>query len=113
VTTYDAALLIVDKLTAAGIVATSDPRAATPPCVLVVPPDLRFDLGCGATATWSLWALVPNPGNADAHKALAALVRDVAAVLPVERADLLAYALAADAPALPAYRMQYEEATDI
>jgi hypothetical protein len=109
VSSYDAALAIVGKLTAADISATADPRSATPPCVLVTPPDRRYDVGCGYTATWRLFALVPGAGNADAHKALDALVDAVAAVLPVERVTLASYVLASDAPALPAYRIEFDE----
>jgi hypothetical protein len=109
VSSYDAALAIVEKLTGAGVTATADPRSATPPCVLVTPPDRVYDLACGYTASWSCWALVPGVGNADAHKALDALVDAVAEVLPVERVTLQSYVLASDAPALPAYRIQFDE----
>jgi hypothetical protein len=106
---YPRALEIAEKLTANGIRATVDPRGATPPCVLIVPPARTFDLGCGYSATWELWALVPGTANADAHKALDELVDEVAKVLPIERADLQSYALAADAPPLPAYRLTFTE----
>lgn len=106
---YARALELVAELKAAGISATVDPRAALPPCVLVAPPSRTFDLGCGYTATWELWALVPGTGNADAHRALDGLVDLVAKALPVERADLQAYALSADAPPLPAYRLTFSE----
>jgi hypothetical protein len=109
VSSYERAQELAAALVAAGITATTDPRAATPPCVLIPPPDRVFDLACGYTATWSLWALVPGTGNADAHKALDALVDDVAAVLPVERATLSQYVLSADAPALPGYRLELTE----
>lgn len=106
---YERALELAAKLTADGITATVDPRSATPPCVLIVPPARTFDLGCGYTATWELWALVSGTANADAHKALDALVDRVANVLPLERADLQAYALSVDAPPLPAYRLTFSE----
>jgi hypothetical protein len=109
VSSYDAALVLVEKLTAAGITATADPRSATPPCVLVVPPDRTYDLACGYTASWRLWALAPGAPNADAHKALDVLADAVADVLPVARMTLAAYVLAVDAPALPAYRIEYDE----
>ena len=110
---YDRALALVAELAAAGITATADPRGATPPCVLVVPPDRTFDLNCGYTARWSLWALVPGTGNADAHKALDALVDAVAGVLPLERASFAAYTLSADAPPYPAYQIELEEGIGI
>jgi hypothetical protein len=96
-------------LDAAGVRATADPRSATPPCVLVTPPDREYDVGCGYTATWRLVALVPGTGNADAHKALDDLADAVAAVLPIRRAMLGSYVLANDAPALPCYRLEYDE----
>jgi hypothetical protein len=108
-TSYGRAVEIAEKLNAEGINATVDPRAATPPCVLVVPPGRLYDLACGYTASWELWALVPGAANADAHKALDALVDQVADVLPLERADLQQYVLSADSPALPAYRLTFTE----
>jgi len=106
---YERAQELADKLTSNGIAATVDPRGATPPVVLIVPPARTYDLGCGYTAGWELWALVPGTPNADAHKALDALVDRVAAVLPLERADLQSYVLSADAPPLPAYRLTFSE----
>lgn len=110
---YERALEIVAELTAAGIPATCDTRSATPPCVLVPPPALDMNIACGATATWGLQALAVGPGNADAFKQLAELVRDVRAVLPVERADPGAYVLSPDAPAFPAYRIEFKEGIDL
>jgi len=106
---FDAALAMVDMLQQAGITATADPRSATPPCVLVPPPDRTYDIGCGYTAHWRLQALVPGTGNADAHKALDALADAVVAVLPVERMTLGSYVLANDSPALPSYRIEFDE----
>lgn len=62
---YQRAQDIVDTLTAGGVRATADPRNVNPPCVLVNPPDLRYDLACGATATWRLRLVLPGPWNAD------------------------------------------------
>jgi len=110
--THAAAQLIVDKLEGAGINATADTRSATPPCVLVTPPDKDYDLACGATAHWRLFALAPNPANADTWIALDALVAAVLEVLPVERTRFASYVLANDAPALPAYRIEFDEGVD-
>jgi hypothetical protein len=107
---YERALELVGKLEAAGIVATADPRGATPPCVLVPPPRRTYDISCGYTATWQLWVLVPGTGNADAHKQLDEWCDAVVAVLPVERAELQQYVLSPDSPPLPAYRLDLEEA---
>lgn len=107
---YERSLAIVDALEAAGIRATADPRSATPPVVLVTPPDRTYDIACGYSARWSLFALVPGLGNADAHKAMDAMVDDIAAVIPLETAEPASYILSPDAPALPAYRCQFTEA---
>jgi len=109
VSSYERALELAEELTASGVRATVDPRSATPPCVLIVPPARTFDLACGYTATWELWALVPGVGNADAHRQLDLLVDQVLKVLPLERADLQSYVLSADAPPLPAYRLTFSE----
>lgn len=106
---YDRGLQLVDKLTSAGITATVDPRSATPPCVLVTPPSKTYDIGCGFTGDWSLIALAPGPGNADAWKALDTLETAVAEVMPVRRSIFTQWTLAADAPPLPAYRIEFTE----
>jgi hypothetical protein len=106
---YDRGVEIVDKLTAADIRATVDPRAATPPCVLVTPPGKTYDIGCGFTAQWAIIALVPGTGNADAFKALDELETAVANVLPVTRSTLTQYVLSPDNPPLPAYRIEFSE----
>lgn len=108
-TSFARALELVEILTAAGVRATVDPRSATPPVVLVTPPERTYDTNCGYTARWHLWALVPGPGNADAFVALDGLVDAVAALLPVERAEFMSYALTPDAPTLPAYRLEIVE----
>jgi len=107
---YDRAVEIAEKLQAAGVPATVDPRSATPPCVLVTPPGRTYDLGCGYTAAWQLWAIVPNPGNADAFKRLDILVGEVAGVVDVRGATFGSYALSPDSPPFPAYRIDFEEA---
>jgi hypothetical protein len=106
---YDRGLALVDKLTAAGIPATIDPRSATPPCVLVTPPNKTYDVGCGFTAVWSLIVLMPGGGNADAWKAVDALETAVAGTLTVERSTFISYVLSPDNPALPAYRIEFSE----
>jgi hypothetical protein len=66
-----------------------------------------------ASASWSVFLLVPNPGNADAWVALDDMLRAVDGVLPVERADFLAYAVSADSPPLPAYQVTFTEGVDL
>jgi len=61
----DRANAIVGVLEAAGVRATTDPSAVNPPCVLVLPPDRRYDVGCGWTAAWTLVALAPAAQGAD------------------------------------------------
>lgn len=106
---FDRGLAIADLLVAAGISATVDPRSATPPCVLITPPTKSYDIGCGFTGDWALIAMVPGTANADAFKALDALETAVAAVLPVTRSTFTQWALSADAPPLPAYRIEFQE----
>lgn len=106
----DAQRAIVDKLTAAGVPATLDVRSATPPCVLVPPPDRDYvGSNCGYTAQWRLFVLVPNPLNADTAAKLDELADAAADVLPVERMALSSYVLSQDSPALPAYRIEFDE----
>lgn len=100
---------LVEKIAANGVAVTTDPRSATPPCVLIPPPNLRADLACGATAEWQLHALAPGPGNPDAVHALSTLIGALEDVVPWERIVLEQYALSADNPPLPAYRIEFEE----
>jgi len=106
---YDAQIAIRDQLVAAGVNATDDPRSATPPCVLVPPPDRRYDLACSYTAIWHIWALAPNPGNADTSKVLDDLCDAVADVLDVSRMTLRTYNLSNDSGQLPAYDIEMEQ----
>lgn len=106
---FDRGLELVDQLVAAGITATVDPRAATPPCVLATPPNKTYDLSCGFTGGWSFWALAPGTGTADAWKALDALETAVAEVFPVTRSTFASYSLSPDNPSYPAYRIEFEE----
>lgn len=92
------------------LLVTVDPRSATPPCVLIAPPNVDHNGFCGqGLAEWALFALVPNPGNADAWRALDELLAAVEDVLPIERHEFLSYTLAVDNPAVPAYRMIFHE----
>lgn len=100
---------IVAKLTAAGVNATIDPRAATPPCILGTPPNGVLDVACGFTAEWAWYALAPGNANVDAWRILAELRDAAIAVLPIRRFDFLSYVLASGAEAVPAYRLQFEE----
>ena len=106
---YDRGLEICDKLTADGLVATIDPRSATPPCVLGTPPSREYDLSCGYTAGWQWYAIVPGPANGDAFKTLDDLADRVAGILDVRTMTFTQYAISADTPPLPAYRINFSE----
>ena len=106
---YARALELAAALSAEGVTATADPRSATPPCVLVTPPERTYDLACGYTARWDLYALAPGTANADAHKALDEIVDALADLLPLERAVVASYVLSPDAPPFPAYRVTFTE----
>jgi hypothetical protein len=113
VSTYERAGELVDKLTAAGVGATLDPRSATPPCVLVTPPTLTYDAYGSALADWSLYVLSPATGNADAWLALDELGGLVADVLPIARREFVAYSLSPDAPPVPSYRLTFSEGINL
>lgn len=110
---YAHALTLADKLTAAGVNATCDPRSANPPCVLVTPPNHVFDHLCGATGSWSLFALAPGPANADAWQTLDGLLAVAENTFPLERSDFVMYSLSSETPPVPAYRIQFTEAFDL
>jgi|SRR5215475_629727 len=110
---YDAAADVVAKLEAQGVAATRDPRAATPPCVLVGDRGMTYDSMCGGTVAWELLALAPGPFNADAWQALDVLEAAVRATLPVEARVRVAYRLALDNPPLPAYLFTYSAGIDL
>lgn len=102
---------LIAKLNAAGIAATCDPRAAIPPCVLAQYPHRRYDLSfCDAyTAEWEWHILAPATATADAWRLLDDLADQFAAVHKPQRMDRAAYRPSADSPALPAYRVTFEE----
>jgi len=57
----------VDRLTAAGVRATLDPRDLNPPAVLIRPPTLHYRFGRGCVGLdWSARLYLPDPGTADA-----------------------------------------------
>jgi hypothetical protein len=114
--TYAAGVELADKLAAAmpeDIVVTVDPRSATPPCVLITPPILAFDSGCGATATWAVFCLTPGTANADSWQALDDMLAVLNAELPIERSEHVGYQLSPDAPPVPAYRVEFTAGVDI
>lgn len=97
---------IVAALLAAGVPATRDVREASAnrPCVLVPPPLVDY---LAASTTWRLIALARDVlGSATSWEELDDLLERVNAVLPVERAEPVGYALpglTGDTTPLPAY----------
>lgn len=113
--TYERALEICALIEAADpdTLATCDPRSATPPCVLVVPPIVEFAGYGSPVARWSLYAIAPNPANADSWKELERLLSIVADVVPIERAAFVSYLLSPDNPVLPAYQMTFTQGVNL
>lgn len=108
-------LVIVEALDAldSEVLATADPRAATPPCLFVTPPQLRFDGMCYVTATWAIYAIAPGPANLDAWQVLDGLLALARKALPIEEQRFTYYSLAPDAPLVPAYRMTFTESLEV
>jgi hypothetical protein len=88
VSTLDAGQAIVEKLTAAGVRATTDPAALNLPAVWVTLPQRVYDVGCGYTARWIVHAVSAAPAGWDhtAWAQLDALVDAIASVFPVDTA---------------------------
>jgi len=109
---YDRAAQLVTQLQDAGIKSS---RSVTTianqlPGVLVPPPTLGPGSYGGPTTTWRLVAIARDPLGGDTSWAqLDALLDAVLDVLPVDRADPIAYQLGPDSPALPAYAITYTE----
>jgi pyrroline-5-carboxylate reductase len=101
---------IVSMLEAASVRATTDPYAANAPCVLVTPPNMDFDLGCGVTATWQLIALAPAAATADrtSWATLDNLVLQVSQVVDLTEATLVSYVV--NGRTYPAYILHMSEA---
>lgn len=97
----------------ADVLATTDPRSATPPCVLVTPPRVTWDAMCSGTAQWQLVALAPGVANYDAWVVLDGLLAVVAKAVPVESHYFIGYSLAMGQPQLPAYLIQFTQGVDV
>lgn len=107
----EAARWIEAELTLAGIKAVLDVRdvLGNAPCVLIPPPTWDDWTADGSPAyTWRLIAVSGHPlGNLDAWVELDDLTTAVAAVLSIERAEPIAYALPTGGAPLPAYALTY------
>lgn len=108
--TYRRGLEIVQGLESQGTRATMDPATASPPCVLVIPPNLTFDLMCDAvTADWQLVALYPASNSADRHtwQGLNGMIVHARNVLDIRSADLVSYVV--NGRTFPAYLLSCSE----
>lgn len=100
---------IAAKLEAAGVRATLDPALASPPCVLIMPPNLTWDQMCYQTARWQLVALAPAANTAD-HSSWAELdhlIDAIADVVDARDAQIVAYTL--NGKQFPSYLVTYSE----
>jgi hypothetical protein len=88
VTTLEAAQVVVEKLIAAGVRATTDAAAVNLPAVWVAAPQRVYDVNCGYTARWIVHAVSAAPAGWDhtAWAQLDALVDAIASVYPVDTA---------------------------
>lgn len=100
---------LVGLLEAQGVRATTDPAMASPPCVLVIPPNLTFDLACSVDAAWQLAALAPASNTADrsSWEILDGLVDATAKAVDLSTADLVSYVL--NGRTYPAYLLSFTE----
>lgn len=100
---------IVSKLEAQGIRATTDPATMSAPGVLLTPPNLTFDLGCGFTAEWNMVALAPAALTADrtSWELLDEMVDAIAGIVDIATADVVTYVL--NGKQYPAYLCQFTE----
>ncbi len=108
--TYARGLEIVQGLEALGTRATMDPALANPPVVLVIPPNLTFDLNCDSvTADWQLVALYPATNSADRStwQGLNAMINHAQQVLDIRAADLVSYVV--NGRTFPAYLLTCSE----
>lgn len=102
-----------DELTEKGVDAYTDPRSATPPCVLIVPPSQTFDTDCSALCAWRVYSLAPGPGNVDAWHVLAEAQPIIVEALPVETRLYVAVSLSPDNPPYPAFCYLLEGSVEI
>lgn len=100
---------LVDLLEAQGVRATVDPALAAPPCILIPPPNLTFDLPCAVDAAWQLVALAPASNTADraTWESLDTLLEGLQKVVDVSSVDVVAYFL--NGRSHPAYLITFTE----
>lgn len=107
---YDRAEQIIKELHGLGVRASADVYAVNPPCVLIVPPDRRYDLSCGFTARWTFVALAPGALGQDRStwQQLDTMADAVGEVADVTDTQLVAYTL--QGKTYPTYLITAEEA---
>lgn len=100
---------LAELLDSMGVRATTDPALASPPCVLIIPPNLRFDLACAVDADWQLAALAPAASTADrtTWATLDEMVDAVAKAVDLRTADLVSYVM--NGRPYPAYLLSFTE----
>lgn len=99
-----------DKLVAANIRATLDPRDVQPPCVLFQPATITLDLNCGGTAQMQAILLVPGPGTGEAWEHLDQLLPAVLDVIPAETITPDYIDGRGDHHPIPAYQLAWSQA---
>lgn len=93
-------------LTAAGVPTFTDPAAAAAnlPCVLILPPVVRWPHLAGSPAIdWRLAVLADGPPGLEAWDQLDGLLELLAARVALVSAEPAAYTLAGDKSPVPAY----------
>lgn len=109
----DRARELAEQLTNVGVRAVTSARSVVPPCVLVTPPVRTYDLSCGYSAAWQLYAIAPGGGDEGSWAELDKLVDQLATTLDVETVNPTAWKPSQDAPeAYPAFLVVFTEAVD-
>jgi hypothetical protein len=92
-----------------GVRAVLDPAVASPPCVLIIPPNLTWDQMCAVSATWQLVAMAPAALTADrtSWELLDGLVDNIAKAVDARDAQLVAYTL--NGKQYPSYLITFQE----
>jgi hypothetical protein len=89
--------------------ATNDPRSATPPCIVIAPPSVAYDFGCGGTGAWQLQIMAPGTPNADAWKLLDEIEAVAIKLYPIERRDTRTFQISSDGPSSWGYLLTMEK----
>lgn len=100
------------QLTAGGVRTVTSARSVVTPCVLVTPPVRAYDLSCGYTATWQLYALASGGGDEASWGSLDELVDQLAQLVDVETVTPTAWTAGSGAEPLPAFLVTFTEAVD-